>query len=157
MKIESFLDRIYSFSPSDFLLHLPDALPDGVSLTQALCQNPYSDSPTAVQALKVDSHHGYHVSPRYRCFVIWSLPFLVCKSISYRSYPLLCLYVMSDKISLLNYLDTFSLKQFYTHSEYILLCVYITVMQSSAFWTNPLPDCQVFYICIFISTAYAGL
>ena len=64
MKIESFLARIYSFSPSDFLLHLPDALPAGVSLTQALCQNPYPDSPTAVQALKVDFHHGYHASPR---------------------------------------------------------------------------------------------
>ena len=61
-----------------FLLHLPDALPSGFSLTQALCQDPYPGSPTAVQALKVDFHHGFHASPRYRCFIVWLFPFQEC-------------------------------------------------------------------------------
>ena len=61
-----------------FLLHLPDALPAGFSLTQALCQDPYPGSPTAVQALKVDFHHGSHTSPRYRCFIVWLFPSPEC-------------------------------------------------------------------------------
>ena len=61
-----------------FLLHLPDALPSGFSLTQALCQDPYPGSPTAVQDLKVDFHHGFHASPRYRCFIVWLFPFQEC-------------------------------------------------------------------------------
>ena len=61
-----------------FLLHLPDALPAGFSLTQALCQDPYPGSPTAVQALKVDFHHGSHASPRYRCFIVWLFPSPEC-------------------------------------------------------------------------------
>ena len=72
-----------------FLLHLPDALPSGFSLTQALCQDPYPGSPTAVQALKVDFHHGSHASPRYRCFVIWLFPFPEYLFIRDRFYPLL--------------------------------------------------------------------
>ena len=58
-------------------------------LTQTLCQRPYADSPTAVQALKVDFHHGFHASPRYRCFVIWLFPFPECLFICDRVYPLL--------------------------------------------------------------------
>ena len=58
-------------------------------LTQTLCQHPCADSPTAVQALKVDSHHGSHASPRYRCFVIWLFPSPECLSICDRFYPLL--------------------------------------------------------------------
>ena len=58
-------------------------------LTQTLCQRPYADSPTAVQALKVDSHHGSHASPRYRCFVIWLFPFPECLFTCDRFYPLL--------------------------------------------------------------------
>ena len=72
-----------------FLLHLPDALPSGFSLTQALCQDPYPGSPTAVQALKVDFHHGSHASPRYRCFVIWLFPFQECLFTCDRFYPLM--------------------------------------------------------------------
>ena len=72
-----------------FLLHLPDALPSGFSLTQALCQDPYPGSPTAVQALKVDFHHGSHASPRYRYFVIWLFPFQECLFTCDRFYPLM--------------------------------------------------------------------
>ena len=75
---------------SSFLLHLSDALPSGrVLLRLSVSRHPYADSPTAVQALKVDSHHGSHASPRYRYFVIWLFPSLECLSICDRFYPLL--------------------------------------------------------------------
>ena len=117
---------------------MPDALPAGFSLTQALCQDPYPGSPTAVQALKVDFHHGSHASPRYRYFVIWLFPFQECLFTCDRLYPLMdycfagdfrpSLIVISEAFSLLYYLDSFCLKQFYACSEYILLRIYITVM-----------------------------
>ena len=74
---------------SSFLLHLSDALPSGRVLLRLSVRHPYADSPTAVQALKVDSHHGSHASPRYRCFVIWLFPFPECLSICDRFYTLL--------------------------------------------------------------------
>ena len=74
---------------SSFLLHLSDALPSGRVLLRLSVRHPYADSPTAVQALKVDSHHGSHASPRYRCFVIWLFPFPECLFICDRFYPLL--------------------------------------------------------------------
>lgn len=74
---------------SSFLLHLSDALLSGRVLLRLSVRHPYADSPTAVQALKVDSHHGSHASPRYRCFVIWLFPFPECLFICDRFYPLL--------------------------------------------------------------------
>ena len=74
---------------SSFLLHLSDALPSGRVLLRLSVRHPYADSPTAVQALKVDSHHGSHASPRYRCFVIWLFTFPECLSICDRFYTLL--------------------------------------------------------------------
>lgn len=74
---------------SSFLLHLSDALPSGRVLLRLSVRHPYADSPTAVQALKVDSHHGSHASQRYRCFVIWLFPFPECLSICDRFYTLL--------------------------------------------------------------------
>ena len=93
-----------SDSPSGFFslatrLHLPFYLlscficpmhlPSGRVLLRLSVRHPYADSPTAVQALKVDSHHGSHASPRYRCFVIWLFPFPECLSICDRFYTLL--------------------------------------------------------------------
>ena len=75
---------------SSFLLHLSDAFPSGRVLLRLSVRHPYADSPTAVQALKVDFHHGSHASPRYRCFVIWLFPFPECLSTCDWFYPLLC-------------------------------------------------------------------
>lgn len=146
---------------------MPDALPSGFSLTQALCQDPYPGSPTAVQALKVDFHHGSHASPRYRCFIVWLFPFQECLFTCDRFYPLIdycfavdfrpSLIVISEAFSLLYYLDSFCLEQFYACSEYILLCVNVTVMQCSAFRANPLPDRQVLHVYIFMSATSASL
>ena len=75
---------------SSFLLHLSDAFPSGRVLLRLSVRHPYADSPTAVQALIVDFHHGSHASPRYRCFVIWLFPFPECLSTCDWFYPLLC-------------------------------------------------------------------
>ena len=133
-------------------------------LTQTLCQYPYTDSPTTVQAFLSG------LSPRLPRFPeVPLLRYLVISVSGVIVYmwpvlPVAWLTVISEESVYwfvccreTDNLYPFILEHIRPNLIYILLCVDITVVPGSTFRAFPFSDAQILNICIFIPATSAGL
>ena len=132
---------------SSFLLHLSDALPSGRVLLRLSVRQPSADSPTAVQALKVDFHHGFHASPRYRYFIILLFPSLECLRAWYTRAQLAVSSACISACNIFNLLfDNLYLTAFFhnTFGNIRLIWQCIHWLFKNLFQNSPKPPCSCF-------------